>query len=61
MIVNQEDGEQKNNKLYADIDAFEGEVFREEWDSVRHNPLFLNAITEYLTPPRSTETCHGHS
>lgn len=52
MIVDKEDGEQKNNKRYADIDAFEGVVFSEEWDSVRRDPLFLDAIIEYLTPKK---------
>lgn len=35
-------------KVYADIDAFEGEDFRTEWDLVRRDPLLQDAVTEYI-------------
>lgn len=41
--------ESNQNKRYADIDAFDGDVFLEEWGRARRNPLLLDAIAEYIT------------
>lgn len=41
-------GEPKQDKRYADIDAFEGDAFAAEWAAVRRDPVFLDAILDYL-------------
>ncbi len=41
-------GSPKQDKRYADVDAFEGEVFRAEWTAVRRDPQFLEAVLAYL-------------
>jgi len=42
--------EPKQDKRYADIDAYDGEVFTTEWAAVRRNEPFLDAIIDYLEP-----------
>ena len=43
-------GDVRNGRHYADVDAFEGDVFTAEWAGMRRNPLFLDAIIGYLEP-----------
>ena len=42
--------EPRKGQRYADVDAFEGDVFTAEWAAVRRNLLFLDAIIDYLEP-----------
>lgn len=40
----------KQGRRYADVDAFEGDVFTAEWTAVRRDPVFLDAVIDYLEP-----------